>query len=95
MRRINPLGKFRRDYKRAIKGRSLESACKLDSELAAVLEVLAADGVLAPRFRDHPLTGNWNDHRECHVRPDLLLIYRKPDPDTLELVRIGSHSELF
>ena len=36
----------------------------------------------------------WKDFRDCHVRPDLVLIYRKPGPDTLELVRLGSHSEL-
>jgi len=39
--------------------------------------------------------GEWADHRECHLRPDLLLIYRKPNPETLQLVRLGSHSELF
>jgi len=44
-----------------------------------------------------PETGGdkWGDHRECHLRPDLLLIYRKPNPETLQLVRLGSHSELF
>ena len=36
----------------------------------------------------------WADHRDCHVKPDLVLIYRKPDEETLELVRLGSHSEL-
>jgi len=40
------------------------------------------------------LTGNWKDHRDCHVKPDLVLIYQKPDADTLRLVRFGSHSEL-
>jgi addiction module RelE/StbE family toxin len=35
------------------------------------------------------------DHRECHLKPDLLLIYRKPDNEVLQLVRMGSHSELF
>ena len=45
-----------------------------------------------------PSTGDysseWNDHRDCHIRPDLVLIYRKPDKDHLDLVRLGSHSEL-
>ncbi len=40
-----------------------------------------------------PLTGDWSDCRECHIRGDLLLVYRKPD-DVLQLVRLGSHSEL-
>ena len=38
--------------------------------------------------------GEWKDHRDCHIKPDLLLIYRKPDARSLELVRLGSHSEL-
>lgn len=49
---------------------------------------------LEPRHRDHALTGDWKDHRDCHVKPDLVLIYQKPDADTLRLVRLGSHSEL-
>ncbi|RXL71801.1 type II toxin-antitoxin system YafQ family toxin, partial [Citrobacter sp. AAK_AS5] len=40
------------------------------------------------------LSGDWSDHRDCHIKPDLVLIYRKPDPETLQLVRIGSHAEL-
>jgi len=52
------------------------------------------DTTLPRRHFDHPLSGNWNDHRDCHVRPDLVLIYRKPDSERLELVRLGSHSEL-
>jgi mRNA interferase YafQ len=43
---------------------------------------------------DHPLSGEWKDFRDCHIKPDLLLIYRKPDKTNLELVRLGSHSEL-
>jgi mRNA interferase YafQ len=48
----------------------------------------------SPSYRDHVLAGNWQDHRDCHIKPDLVLIYRKPDPQTLQLVRLGSHSEL-
>jgi len=40
------------------------------------------------------LAGEWHDHRDCHSRPDLILIYRKSGDDVLQLVRIGSHSEL-
>ena len=49
---------------------------------------------LPPRFRDHPLSGAWDDCRDCHVRPDLILIYRRVGDDVLQLVRLGSHSEL-
>jgi mRNA interferase YafQ len=58
------------------------------------LEALASNQPLQPRHRDHALSGEWSDHRDCHVKPDLVLIYRKPDESTLQLVRIGSHSEL-
>ena len=43
---------------------------------------------------DYPLAGEWKDHRDCHIKPDLVLIYRLPDAENLELVRLGSHSEL-
>jgi mRNA interferase YafQ len=56
--------------------------------------MLVADERLPHRYHDHGLSGDWIDHRDCHLAPDLILIYRKPDPDTLELVRLGSHSEL-
>ena len=49
---------------------------------------------LPPRFCDHALTGDWKDHRDCHIKPDLVLIYRLPDDATIDLVRLGSHSEL-
>lgn len=59
-----------------------------------VLEALAQDRPLDIRHRDHALSGNWKDHRDCHIKPDLVLLYRKPDDETLELIRLGSHSEL-
>jgi mRNA interferase YafQ len=59
-----------------------------------VVNLLAADETLPRRCVDHALSGDWNDHRDCHIRPDLVLIYRKPNDETLDLVRLGSHSEL-
>lgn len=56
--------------------------------------VLANDQALDLRHRDHGLTGDWKDHRDCHIKPDLVLIYRLPDGERLQLVRLGSHSEL-
>lgn len=53
------------------------------------------DQPLDARHRDHDLSGDWAGYRECHVKPDLLLIYRKSDSDALRLARLGSHSELF
>ena len=95
MRTIKRNNQFKRDYKRETKSRSETYVQKLEAELATVLQVLMVDGTLDPRYEDHPLSGDWKDHRDCHVRPDLLLLYRKPDQDTLTLVRLGSHSELF
>jgi Bacterial toxin of type II toxin-antitoxin system, YafQ len=52
------------------------------------------DRPLPQRYFDHPLSGEWSGFRDCHIRPDLVLIYEKPDVHTLRLVRLGSHSEL-
>lgn len=61
-----------------------------------VVERLANDETLEPRFHDHPLSGNWKECRECHVKPDLLLVYRiREEVLELALVEVGSHSELF
>ena len=91
MRIIEPTTRFRRDYKREKRGLHGK---RLDALLNEVLHLLSADVQLPPRFRDHPLSGNWADCRDCHMRPDLVLIYRKPDAETLQLIRLGSHSEL-
>jgi len=91
MRKIERTAQFLRDYKREAKG---QHRATLDAELRPVLAALANDLTLAPHHHDHPLTGNWRDHRDCHIKPDLVLIYRKPDAATLQLVRLGSHAEL-
>lgn len=91
MRTISRTTQFKRDYKREAKGQFRET---LERDLRAVLELLLSDAPLPPKYRDHPLSGQWTQFRDCHVRPDLVLIYRKPDASTLELVRLGSHSEL-
>ena len=91
MREIEWTTRFKRDYRREKKGRY---RAVLDSELTLILRMLAADQPLDERYRDHALGGDWKDHRDCHIRPDLVLIYRKPDAATLTLVRLGSHSEL-
>lgn len=66
----------------------------LDTDLKKVLELLVVDEPLPHHNFDHPLAGNWFDHRDCHIKPDLILIYRKPDDDYSDLVRLGSHGEL-
>jgi len=71
------------------------TAPTLDDALKPVLLALVTDQPLDARYRDHDLSGDWAGYRECHIKPDLLLIYRKSDSDTLRLARLGSHSELF
>ena len=63
--------------------------------LLAALALLADDQPLPESWRDHALSGTWSSYREYHLKPDLLLIYRKVDADTLRLARLGSHGELF
>jgi mRNA interferase YafQ len=92
MRTIERSAQFKRDYKREAKGRH---AATLDADLMPILRALAGDAPLEARHRDHALSGTWAGYRDCHVKPDLVLIYRKPDADTLRLARLGSHSEVF
>jgi mRNA interferase YafQ len=77
---IERTGQFKRDFKRGSKGRH---RAVLQTEFPVILRALAEDQPLEARYRDHALTGNWADHRDCHVKPDLILIYRKPDAETL------------
>jgi mRNA interferase YafQ len=82
----------KRDIRREGKGPNLGA---LNVALPALLSVLANDAPVPEKYQDHKLTGKWEGCRECHVKPNLLLVYEKPDDDTLHLVRLGSHSELF
>ncbi|NMQ30216.1 type II toxin-antitoxin system YafQ family toxin [Candidatus Accumulibacter phosphatis] len=91
MRTIEHTGQFKRDYKRETKGPHWHT---LQNDFSTVVTALAHDQPLAEKHHDHSLSGDWKDHRDCHVKPDLVLIYRKPDDDVLQLVRLGSHSEL-
>jgi len=91
MRRIEITAQFRRDYRREKKGQYRNT---LDGLLEELLPALAADAALAVRYQDHALGGQWKGFRDCHVKPDLVLIYQKPDNATLRLVRLGSHANL-
>ena len=93
MRTIERSSAFKRDYRRA-KAAPRHSK-HLDSLFSTVLALLLKDEALPANYRDHGLIGDWSGYRECHIRPDLLLIYRKHDAVTLRLARLGSHSELF
>jgi mRNA interferase YafQ len=91
MRTIEYTTQFKRDYKREVKGKH---RVILNNLFVEIVNTLAKDKPLAAKHRDHALSNNWHDHRDCHIKPDLILIYRKIDEITLQLVRLGSHSEL-
>jgi YafQ family addiction module toxin component len=91
MRIVKYANRFKRDYRREKSG---QRGTQLDKILMGVVDMLAAEKPLPRHNFDHHLTGEWSDYRDCHIRPDLVLIYRKPDDTSLELVRLRSHSEL-
>lgn len=67
---------------------------KSTDKLQNVLEALCAGGTLDPRYRDHPLIGNFVGRRECHLEPDWLLVYKIVD-DEIVFERTGTHADLF
>jgi mRNA interferase YafQ len=92
MRTIEWTSAFKRDYKRT---KATPRHSDIETLLPQIAGLLADRKPLPEKHRDHGQGGNWNGHRECHVKPDLLLIYKLPNGETLRLVRMGSHSELF
>ena len=85
---------FHRDWERLTRSGRYDMA-----QLKAVMLLLIAnDAPLGPEWRDHALTGEWSNHRECHIGGDFLLIYRlfaRGKGETIFFVRAGTHSELF
>ena len=86
--RLSQTNQFKKDIKR------LQKRGKDLGKLKSVIELLIAKQPLPPKNRDHQLSGNWAGHRDCHIEPDWLLIYKLLD-DELRLERTGTHSELF
>ena len=80
---------FKKDFKKIIK-----LAIPDVIEVGHIITTLQQGKTLTEKYVDHALTGNWSNYRDCHVKPDLVLIY-KIESETLKLARIGSHSELF
>ncbi len=87
---VKTTAQFKKDYKLAMK-RGLKI-----NLLEAVIAALAMGETLPGKNKDHALTGNWVGHRECHIQPDWLLVYRIEDNIlVLTLARTGTHSDLF
>ncbi|CAG1020599.1 mRNA interferase toxin YafQ [Patescibacteria group bacterium] len=89
MRDVVLTSAFKKDYKRLNRSGQYQMQYLQD-----IVEKLANDNILDDKYRDHTLTGNWQDCRECHIKPDWLLIYQFKENE-LVLVRTGSHSDLF
>ena len=92
MRDIKQSSKFKKQFRKILK-----STNYFDFEIRfnLILNLLRNDIELQIQYRDHALVGNFAGFRECHLKPDLLLIYRKVDDDLLWLEQIGSHAEVF
>ncbi len=88
MKPVRRTGQFEKDLRLAHR-----RGCRVD-ELAAIIDKLRAGEPLPAKNRDHSLSGEWKHHRECHIRPDWLLIYQDLGNE-LVLVRTGTHSDLF
>jgi len=86
--KISYTTQFKKDYKR------LKKQHKNLEKLKVVIELLSTGIPLDPTYNDHPLSGNWKNHRDCHIEPDWILIYRISEL-ALVLERSGTHSELF
>lgn len=87
---VKPTTQFKKDFKLAMK-RSMKIEL-----LEEVIAMLAMGETLPDKHKDHALTGNWVGHRECHILPDWLLIYRIEDEVlVLTLARTGTHSDFF
>ena len=86
--KVSQTSQFKKDIKKQIKrGKDL-------NKIKAAIELLAEEKQLPPSYRDHPLSGNWKGHRDCHIESDWLLIYRIIGND-IRLERTGTHSDLF
>ena len=94
MREIRQRAAFKSDLRHGLKG-IYRKILKPDGEFQAVVNALRHDIPLPARYRDHPLHGEWEGSRDCHIRPDLVLVYRLEGEDLLILERLGSHSDIF
>lgn len=91
MRALERTKAFKRDYRRVL---ATPRHRDIEELLPLVLTLLATDAPLPPKFADHPLRGEWKAFRDCHIKSDLLLIYRKVGRDVLQVIRLASHSEI-
>ena len=89
MKKIFPSSQYKKDYKRY-----RHQPNKL-AALGLVIDILANDQPFPSEYNPHTLHGRYNGCMKCHIQGDFLLIWFDPTSDIIELVRLGSHAELF
>ena len=89
MKKLKPTTQYKKDYKR------FRNNPKKLEKLFDILNLLQDEKPIPQENRPHMLTGNYAGYMECHIEGDFLLIWFDPDTDEIDLVRLGSHSELF
>ena len=89
MKRLKPSTQYKRDYKR------FRNQPEKVSKLFKILELLKNEQPIPEENRPHMLKGEYAGYMECHIEGDFLLIWFDPNTDIIDLVRLGSHSELF
>lgn len=89
MKKLKPTTKYKKDYKR------FRNNPKKVEKLFEILRMLQYEIPIPAEYDPHMLTGDYRGHMECHIEGDFLLIWFDPDTDEIDLVRLGSHSELF
>lgn len=88
--RVSISTSFKKDYKRLANNSFLISA------VDKAITTLASGEALPDKYKTHPLHGNWQGYCDCHIFPDIVMIYKQDfENDTLKLARLGNHSQLF
>ncbi|MDD4662025.1 MAG: type II toxin-antitoxin system YafQ family toxin [Candidatus Pacebacteria bacterium] len=86
--------KYSSQFKKDLKNYKNEQ--KVSAELEKVLDILIKGDVLPNKYHNHPLKGSFKDCLECHIKPDIILIYKKEKSELIVLLlRVGSHSNIF
>ena len=89
MKEIRKTSQFKKDYKR------FKNDKEFVETLMGIVKLLAEGNQIPEEYNPHPLKGNWKNYMECHIENDTLLIWFDKNNNAIELVRLGSHSELF
>ena len=89
MKKLHPTTQYKKDYKR------FRNNHKKLEKLMVILKMLQSETPIPAEFSPHMLTGNYTGYMECHIEGDFLLIWFDHETDQIDLVRLGSHSELF